>query len=254
MKIILLILLSQLLLVHSQESEDIIGYMYVFAQEWPGSICKFQKCTKTYMGNYDNARWNNHGLWPNTMLSTSCGFIQNCRDETYDENKLTVATKTLIDVTWNGMYSDTFTFRKHEWEKHGTCHPDNLTQNGYMSKVGNLNNQYNYYKILASVGIYPDNERQLTDTEFRAPFTKTLGISTAMTYTCQKDSNTGKFYIAEVRTCFTQAMKPRTCDCSKPVSAFVTCGKTFYYPTFSLSEQQQVQFEEIPDLTDAFLQ
>lgn len=30
-------------------------------------------------------------------------------------------------------------------------------------------------------------------------------------------------------------MKPRTCDCSKPVSAFVTCGKTFYYPTFLLS-------------------
>lgn len=64
------------------------------------------------MGNYDNARWNNHGLWPNTMLETTCGMISNCKDETYDESKLTVATKTLLDVTWNGMYSDTFTFRK----------------------------------------------------------------------------------------------------------------------------------------------
>ena len=53
-----------------------------------------------------------------------------------------------------------------------------------MSRVGNLNNQYNYYKILASAGIYPDDDRQLTDTEIRAAFTSVLGISTAMTYTC----------------------------------------------------------------------
>lgn len=65
------------------------------------------------MGNYDNVRWNTHGLWPNTMLQTSCGYIFTCTDEEYDESKLTVATKTLIDVTWNGMYSDTFTFRKY---------------------------------------------------------------------------------------------------------------------------------------------
>ncbi|CAD8056045.1 unnamed protein product [Paramecium sonneborni] len=249
--ILLMFIFSQ---TYCQQNDEILGYMYVFAQEWPGSICKFQKCTKTYMGNYDNARWNTHGLWPNTMLQTTCGMIFNCKDEEYDENKLTVATKTLIDVTWNGMYSDTFTFRKHEWEKHGTCHPDNLSQNGYMSRVGNLNNQYNYYKILASAGIYPDDDRQLTDSEVRAAFTKVLGISTAMTYTCQKDSATGKFYIAELRTCFTQAMKPRTCDCTKPVSAFVTCGKTFYYPTFLLSKDQQIELEEIPDFSQTFLE
>lgn len=53
-----------------------------------------------------------------------------------------------------------------------------------MSQAGNLNNKYNYYKILADAGIYPDNSRQLTDSEVRAAFTKVLGISTAMTYTC----------------------------------------------------------------------
>lgn len=41
-------------------------------------------------------------------------MIFNCKDEEYDEDKLTIATKTLIDVTWNGMYSDTFTFRKYK--------------------------------------------------------------------------------------------------------------------------------------------
>ncbi|CAD8141307.1 unnamed protein product [Paramecium pentaurelia] len=254
MKITIILLLYIVSLTYCQQNDEILGFMYVFAQEWPGSICKFVNCTKTYMGNYDNARWNTHGLWPNTMLETTCGMIFNCKDEEYDEDKLTIATKTLIDVTWNGMYADTFTFRKHEWEKHGTCHPDNLTQNGYMSRVGNLNNQYNYYKILASAGIYPDDNRQLTDSEVRAAFTKVLGISTAMTYTCQKDPTTGKFYIAELRTCFTQAMKPRTCDCSKPISAFVTCGKTFYYPTFLLSVNEQIEYEEIPDLSNSFLE
>lgn len=55
------------------ENEENTTYMYVFAQEWPGTVCKFETCTKAYMGNYDNARWNTHGLWPNTVLSTSCG-------------------------------------------------------------------------------------------------------------------------------------------------------------------------------------
>lgn len=53
-----------------------------------------------------------------------------------------------------------------------------------MSKGANLNNQYNYYKILANAAIYPDDNRALTDSEVRAAFTKVLGISTAMTYTC----------------------------------------------------------------------
>ncbi len=27
-----------------------------------------------------------------------------------------------INQFWVGLYSDTDTFRKHEWEKHGTCY------------------------------------------------------------------------------------------------------------------------------------
>ena len=34
-------------------------------------------------------------------------------------------------------------------------------------------------------------------------------------------------------------MKPRTCDCSKPVSAFVTCGKVFYYPVYKLTDENE---------------
>lgn len=49
------------------------SYMHVLAQEWPGSVCKFENCQAKYMGKFDNRRWNLHGLWPDTVLETTCG-------------------------------------------------------------------------------------------------------------------------------------------------------------------------------------
>ncbi|KAM3139682.1 hypothetical protein pb186bvf_008140 [Paramecium bursaria] len=228
--------LKQKILRH--EIDILSNFMYFSISlnlyEWPGSVCKFEKCQAAYMGNFDNRRWNVHGLWPNTVLATSCGQISNCRAETYDQSKLNSATLNLVNLTWNGLYSDTVAFRKHEWEKHGTCYPGSITQNSYFSLVGNLNNQYNYWQILANAGIYPDNGRVLKATDLNNAFSSVLG-GASFTYQCAKDSASGLFYLAELRICFNQSLQIRTCDCKNGgTSAFVTCGASFYYPTFSL--------------------
>ena len=50
-------------------------YVHIFAQEWPGSVCRAEKCSKEYMLNYDGLRWNIHGLWPNLVKPTYCQQI-----------------------------------------------------------------------------------------------------------------------------------------------------------------------------------
>lgn len=79
------------------------------------------------MGNFDAKRWNIHGLWPNTVLPTSCGMISTCTTEKYDKTKLSPETTKAVDLAWNGLYNSSDSFRKHEWEKHGTCYPGSVT-------------------------------------------------------------------------------------------------------------------------------
>ena len=49
-------------------------------------------------------------------------------------------------------------------------------------------------------------------------------------------------------------MKPRTCDCSKPISAVGPGGITLYYPRFVVSGGEEIEIEEIPDLSNGFLE
>lgn len=89
------------------------SYRHVFAQEWPGSVCKFQSCQRKYMGRFDARRWNIHGLWPDTIVDGSCGQISTCTGEKFNPNLLSADTNALVNLTWNGMYNDTDDFRKY---------------------------------------------------------------------------------------------------------------------------------------------
>lgn len=53
-----------------------------------------------------------------------------------------------------------------------------------------LAENYNFYNILAAAGIYPDNNRKLTDSEVRAAFASRLGSAATINYTCAKDGKT----------------------------------------------------------------
>lgn len=92
---------------------------YTFAQEVPGTICKFKNCVKDMMGNLGPNTMNIHGLWPDTVDTSK--RPSNCQANLYDETQLAAALKAQMDTNWNGLYNSTFWFRFHEWGKHGTC-------------------------------------------------------------------------------------------------------------------------------------
>lgn len=95
---------------------------YTFTQEVPGSVCKFQKCNPTMMGDLGLNTMNMHGLWPDTADASK--RPADCQANLYDESKLDADLKAKMDAVWVGLYNNTFWFRWHEWGKHGTCWVD----------------------------------------------------------------------------------------------------------------------------------
>lgn len=108
----------QVLLLGVAVAED--RFMYVFAQEWPGTVCRYERCQASAMGAFDGRRWNVHGFWPNTVNQTFCGQLANCRSEAFDPAQLSPDTAATLDLVWNGLYSDTNTFRGYNCCEVGT--------------------------------------------------------------------------------------------------------------------------------------
>ena len=98
---------------------------YTFAQEIPGTVCKFKKCESTMMGTLGQDIMNLHGLWPDT--ADPAQRPSNCDQNLYDEDQIDPTIKGKMDKEWVGLYNNTFWFRYHEWGKHGTCWQDDST-------------------------------------------------------------------------------------------------------------------------------
>jgi ribonuclease T2 len=96
-------------------------YKYTLAQEWPGSVCRTQHCTSTYLANYDGSVWNLHGLWPDKQNGYICSNVFTCTAEPYQPGVLSSTTVAKMDKYWVGLYNSGDDFRSHEWTKHGTC-------------------------------------------------------------------------------------------------------------------------------------
>ncbi|KAM3139678.1 hypothetical protein pb186bvf_008136 [Paramecium bursaria] len=202
-------------------------YVHIFAQEWPGSVCRAEKCSQEYMLNYDGLRWNIHGLWPNLVKPTYCQQIQECRQEEFNPELISAKTQKEIDVAWVGLYSDTYTFRKHEWEKHGTCYVGAFDQDTYFDIVYQLSDYYNFYTILAEAGILPDEERYLTDAILKQAFARFPKAE--IHYSCEKVND--KFLLGQLKLCFDDDLELRSCKCQTPTAnPLVSCGNVFYYP------------------------
>ncbi|CAK78917.1 unnamed protein product (macronuclear) [Paramecium tetraurelia] len=233
------------ILINASYSLEATTYMYILAQEWVGSVCNVEPSCP-YMGKYDGQRWNIHGLWPNTQLTSSCGSIQYCRTDPYDSSKIQQNTKDVLNLVWNGLYSDTEAFRGYEWEKHGTCYPGEVSQNYFFQTAAGLAQKYNYYSILAKSEIYPDDSRPLVESDIRNAFAAVLGSSAKITFSCFKHQVTGKFFLGQLKVCFDEQLQIRTCNCKlngedeeieekENYSQFsaqplVSCGSVFYYP------------------------
>ena len=86
--------------------------------ELPGSVCLSRSCSPKYLGNLQPNSLNYHGVWPNRLDGNHPFY---CTQEKYDPSRLTATTKSGLLSHWNGLYSSSFSFLSHEYEKHGTC-------------------------------------------------------------------------------------------------------------------------------------
>ena len=154
------------------------GY-YKFARTWPGTTCRTKKCSPSNVANYKADNFDLHGLWPSLGTSDSCKNIQNCRAETYNEGSLQQSTVAQLDSYWVGLYSSSQTFRKHEWEKHGTCWVSGASssfrrllskvlgasqndQDTYFAEVLSAHSKYNLVHILSANDITPSDTKSYT--------------------------------------------------------------------------------------------
>ena len=91
---------------------------YAFSFEVPAVACMGKNCQTQYEGNLQPQTMNLHGLWPNKYDNNN---PESCGENNFVDSDLTDATRALLDERWNGLYSSSFSFRSHEWGKHGTC-------------------------------------------------------------------------------------------------------------------------------------
>jgi ribonuclease T2 len=130
----LVILAAALLLVlqahsHWQEAQGAVQpvgatptYLYYFFErEWPGTVCLTRSCTKAGLVNYDGLNFNMHGLWPNGKSGSPCFHPEECQNLKYNQGLLQANLLAWMNSNYVGLYSDSTSFRAHEFEKHGTC-------------------------------------------------------------------------------------------------------------------------------------
>jgi len=117
---------------------------YVFASEWRGSVCSYNKCNLNSASSF----WNIHGLWP----SDGSRGLSFCNDEKFNPNALS-NLKSSLSQYWSSLYSDENSFHSHEWQKHGTC--SGMSQQDYFGTTLQLALHLDVYGALASAGITP---------------------------------------------------------------------------------------------------
>ncbi len=70
---------------------------------------------------------------------------------------LSQKTKDDLDRYWVGVFGSSYYFRKHEWEKHGTCYPGNSQENYFYMAVTLSAYDYNFISSWKKAGIVPSD-------------------------------------------------------------------------------------------------
>lgn len=179
---------------------------YVFASEWRGSICSYNKCSLDSASNF----WNIHGLWP----SDGSQGVNFCSEEKFDPSQLS-GLESSVAKYWSGLYSDDNGFHSHEWQKHGTC--SGMDQETYFSTTIQLALHLDVYGTLSSAGITPGSKVACQD------------IAKALTDKYQVNSFTVSAqsgYLSQIELCVSKDLKATECPRRN------ICNGSVQYPNF----------------------
>ena len=179
---------------------------YVFASEWRGSVCSYNKCSLDSAPSF----WNIHGLWP----SDGSRGVNFCTDEKFDPSQLN-GLESSVAKYWSSLYSNDNSFHGHEWQKHGTC--SGMDQETYFSTTIQLALHLDVYGTLSSAGIVPGSKASCQD------------VAKALTSKYQVSSFTisaQNGYLSQIELCVSKDLKVTECPRRN------ICNGSVQYPNF----------------------
>jgi ribonuclease I len=222
---------------------------YIFATEWPGTVCLFNKC----MTKINGSHFNIHGLWP----STAGDSPQNCQALYFDESNLSPYLQSNLYNYWTACFKDNWTFMKHELKTHGTCwdlksgdtskmdqgiakiiagyNPSDQFSNinTYMTIVLFLSQKMDPLKVLQSAGVTPGDGQKFPIDQFLAIFNKSFNLSTGVFPVCLRQKSSGEDFLSELRFCLDLQYEPMDCDPVTVKQHIQQCGSDpVFYPKF----------------------
>jgi len=128
---------------------------FYFVQQWPGSYCDTKKGCCFAISSKPKAVFGIHGLWPDYNDGS---WPQFCDKEPFKPKEISDVLDKMDD-DWGSLAcpsSDSHSFWKHEWTKHGTC--SGLGQHGYFEAAIDLYIKHDITGALANAGIVPDGK------------------------------------------------------------------------------------------------
>jgi ribonuclease T2 len=154
------------------------------------------------------SHWTIHGLWPSRLIQAA-SYPCTCTSEPFDKSQIASIENTMREFWPSLMNSDSPSFWKHEWEKHGTCStPYVKTQLEYFKKTLDLRAANDPGKILAK--FVPSQVKPYPLLSIVASFKKKVIL------TCQ-NRDTSNQNLESVVFCMTKASNPVQFDCPDAV-------------------------------------
>jgi len=229
---------------------------YLLALSWPGSTCQLNKCTNT---DINKGSWNLHGLWP-TSGETS---PEDCQDLRIQEKSLNQNLRKDLYNFWNGLYSPSWVFVRHEITKHGTCwinkipkgqtdirvvdilntiNPRNIYSryDAYVGLAVYLSKKMDLFNLLRKNGVSPDDSKPYDIQKILTVINEKWRRTSAVIPVCTRDTLSGRTYLQELRICLDLNYNVMNCDANKVRRSANYCGRVGVYLPLVRTSQARV--------------
>ncbi|MBW8640206.1 ribonuclease T [Hoeflea sp. WL0058] len=182
------------------------GGDFVLALNWQPSFCQVRpaksECKKLNRGLLPETetQLSIHGLWPQPIHEEYCGvsrrLVEHDRAGRWwllPELDLDGETRKALDFTMPGTASY---LDRHEWYKHGTCHPGDVDANGYYKDTLRLHAAINDTPIS---GFLADNiGRRVSTADIRDLFDEAFGKGAGARVRFRCTDHNGRILLNEV--------------------------------------------------------
>ncbi|XP_071080181.1 ribonuclease Oy-like [Haliotis cracherodii] len=233
-----IVIVLSLSLINMAISWDDKWTFFVFAQQWPPSVCNSapQFKHKCYTVPKQVKTWTVHGLWPNLGKKS----VENCNDHWHFNWDKVQFLDRQLNASWPNLFIDTNheCLWKHEWKTHGTCAATlKATDNElrYFQKALSLNSiaAFNPQKALEKAGITPSCSKAYSIYAIQAAVKKYFKMNTSMTIMCTRQRQTGRTLLMEIHIALSKTFNVTKMP-EHDIQSCQPADKIFIYPVHNI--------------------